>query len=43
MALAKTLQNRPDLLEGITISDEDREILEELRREGLSSENLSGD
>lgn len=41
MALAKTLQNRPDLLEGITISDEDREILEELRREGL--ENLSGD
>lgn len=43
MALAKTLQNRPDLLEGIAFSDEDREILEELRREGLSPENLSGD
>jgi len=27
MALAKTLQNRPDLLDGITFSDEDREIL----------------
>jgi tRNA (guanine37-N1)-methyltransferase len=40
MALAKTLQNRPDLLEGITFSDEDREILDELRREG--AENLSG-
>jgi tRNA (guanine37-N1)-methyltransferase len=33
MALAKTLQNRPDLLDGIAIGDEDREILEELRRE----------
>jgi tRNA (guanine37-N1)-methyltransferase len=43
MALSKTLQNRPDLLEGITFSDEDREILEELRQEGRSSENLSGD
>jgi tRNA (guanine37-N1)-methyltransferase len=43
MALAKTLQNRPDLLEGITFSNEDREILEELRREGLGPENLSGD
>jgi tRNA (guanine37-N1)-methyltransferase len=43
MALAKTLQNRPDLLEGIAISNEDREILEELRREGLGPENLSGD
>jgi tRNA (guanine37-N1)-methyltransferase len=33
MALAKTLKNRPDLLDKITISKEDREILEELRCE----------
>jgi tRNA (guanine37-N1)-methyltransferase len=33
MALAKTLKNRPDLLDKITISDEDREILDELRYE----------
>ena len=31
MALAKTLRNRPDLLEGAELSREDREILEELR------------
>jgi tRNA (guanine37-N1)-methyltransferase len=31
MALKKTLENRPDLLEKIEITDEDREILEELR------------
>jgi tRNA (guanine37-N1)-methyltransferase len=31
MALKKTLENRPDLLEKIEISDEDREILAELR------------
>jgi len=31
MALEKTLRNRPDLLDRIAISDEDREILEELR------------
>jgi tRNA (guanine37-N1)-methyltransferase len=30
MALKKTLENRPDLLEKIEISDEDREILAEL-------------
>src|SRR5580693_3949925 len=29
MALKKTLENRPDLLEGVEISDEDREILAE--------------
>jgi tRNA (guanine37-N1)-methyltransferase len=29
MALKKTLENRPDLLERIEISDEDREILAE--------------
>jgi tRNA (guanine37-N1)-methyltransferase len=33
MALQKTLRNRPDLLDKITISDEDREILDELRFE----------
>jgi tRNA (guanine37-N1)-methyltransferase len=33
MALAKTLKNRPDLLDKIVISEEDREILEELRCE----------
>jgi tRNA (guanine37-N1)-methyltransferase len=33
MALAKTLKNRPDLLDKIAIGDEDREILEELRGE----------
>ena len=32
MALKKTLENRPDLLEKIEISDEDREILAELRK-----------
>ena len=31
MALKKTLENRPDLLDKIEISDEDREILAELR------------
>lgn len=31
MALEKTLRNRPDLLDRITISDEDQEILAELR------------
>jgi tRNA (guanine37-N1)-methyltransferase len=31
MALKKTLENRPDLLEKIEITDEDREILAELR------------
>jgi tRNA (guanine37-N1)-methyltransferase len=31
MALEKTLNNRPELLDRITLSDEDREILEELR------------
>ena len=36
MALEKTLKNRPDLLEKIEISDEDREMLEELRWQGES-------
>jgi tRNA (guanine37-N1)-methyltransferase len=36
MALKKTLENRPDLLERIEISDEDREILAELRGGGDS-------
>ena len=34
MALKKTLENRPDLLDSIEISDEDREILAELRGYG---------
>jgi tRNA (guanine37-N1)-methyltransferase len=33
MALEKTLRNRPDLLDRMTISEEDREMLEELRLE----------
>lgn len=33
MALKKTLENRPDLLEKIAISEEDQEILDELRFE----------
>lgn len=36
MALKKTLLNRPDLLDRIAISDEDREILDELRFEVTS-------
>src|SRR6202041_1578777 len=31
MALEKTLRNRPELLERISLSDEDQEILDELR------------
>lgn len=34
MALEKTLRNRPDLLDRIAISDEDREMLAELRLDG---------
>ncbi|MEO6816739.1 MAG: tRNA (guanosine(37)-N1)-methyltransferase TrmD [Edaphobacter sp.] len=34
MALEKTLRNRPDLLDRIAISEEDREMLEELRLDG---------
>jgi tRNA (guanine37-N1)-methyltransferase len=36
MALKKTLENRPDLLEKIEIGEEDREILAELRGNGDS-------
>jgi len=32
--LRKTLRNRPDLLEGAVLSDEDRRLLEAIRREG---------
>jgi tRNA (guanine37-N1)-methyltransferase len=39
MALEKTLRNRPDLLDRIAVSDEDREMLEELR---LDMENGLG-
>jgi tRNA (guanine37-N1)-methyltransferase len=34
MALKKTLENRPDLLDRIEISEEDMEILAELRWAG---------
>jgi tRNA (guanine37-N1)-methyltransferase len=34
-ALAKTLRNRPDLLEGVTLSEEDQELLARIRGEGL--------
>jgi tRNA (guanine37-N1)-methyltransferase len=34
-ALAKTLHNRPDLLEGVTLSEEDQELLARIRGEGL--------
>jgi tRNA (guanine37-N1)-methyltransferase len=35
MALEKTLRNRPELLERAALDDEDREILAELKMEGL--------
>ncbi len=31
--LRKTLKNRPDLLEGAALSDEDQRLLEAIRRE----------
>jgi len=34
MALAKTLRNRPELLDGLALNEEDRRLLEELRRQG---------
>ncbi len=40
MALAKTLRNRPDLLEGAALSKEDRRLLEELRAEELQAGRL---
>jgi len=36
-ALEKTLRNRPDLIEGVALSDEDKRILERIRRFNLSS------
>jgi tRNA (guanine37-N1)-methyltransferase len=38
-ALAKTLRNRPDLLEGAPLSEEDRDLLDEIRAE---KENRDG-
>jgi len=32
-ALAKTLRNRPDLLEGVALSEEDKELLVRIKRE----------
>ena len=34
-ALAKTLRNRPDLLEGVTLGEEDQELLARIKGEGL--------
>ena len=34
-ALRKTLNNRPDLLEGAALSEEDNKFLEEIRRDGI--------
>jgi tRNA (guanine37-N1)-methyltransferase len=36
--LRKTLKNRPDLLEGAVLSDEDRKLLEKIRREEYTAE-----
>ena len=36
-ALAKTLRNRPDLLEGVTLSKEDQEFLVRIKGEGLEA------
>jgi tRNA (guanine37-N1)-methyltransferase len=36
-ALEKTLQNRPDLLEKVPLSEEDRRLLEEIRRNSAQS------
>jgi tRNA (guanine37-N1)-methyltransferase len=35
-ALEKTLRNRPDLLEQVELSDEDKELLAEIRRKAIS-------
>ena len=32
-ALAKTLRNRPDLLEGVALSEEDKELLARIKGE----------
>jgi tRNA (guanine37-N1)-methyltransferase len=37
-ALEKTLRNRPDLLDRVELSDEDRELLAEIRRKAVSVE-----
>ncbi len=36
MALAKTLRNRPELLAGVALTDEDRRLLDELRHQILA-------
>ncbi|GAC1366323.1 MAG: hypothetical protein NVSMB3_15030 [Acidobacteriaceae bacterium] len=38
MALRKTLRNRPDLLARAVLTREDREIVEQLRREAMPEE-----
>jgi tRNA (guanine37-N1)-methyltransferase len=41
-ALARTLERRPDLLAGAVLDDEDRALLDELRREELRRDGPSG-
>jgi tRNA (guanine37-N1)-methyltransferase len=39
-ALEKTLRNRPDLLEGAALSDEDQEYLAGIKRAGIEKQNI---
>jgi tRNA (guanine37-N1)-methyltransferase len=39
-ALEKTLRNRPDLLEGAALSEEDREYLAEIKRDGIERSEI---
>ena len=41
-ALAKTLRNRPDLLESVALTDEDRELLDEIRNPQSETCQISG-
>ena len=42
-ALKKTLRNRPDLLEGAQLGDEDKKILERIRSSGDLSSSLAAE
>jgi tRNA (guanine37-N1)-methyltransferase len=37
-ALEKTLRNRPDLLEGAVLSEEDKKFLTRIRRDGIGKD-----
>jgi len=39
-ALEKTLRNRPDLLKGAALSEEDRQYLASIRREGSERQDI---